>query len=147
MATRKEERERLRQIRREAEQRESSDQRRRLLLGYGVAGVLGLAVIVGIVVLISSSGGGTTSGGPAHVNPQTGSTNGVPLDTRTGPAPPAVKTGDLKAAAKLANCTLKLNLPDEGHNHVAPGTKVKYKTNPPTSGTHVEPPFQQADGA
>jgi hypothetical protein len=118
-----------------------------VLAGYAVAAVLGVAVIAGIVVLITSSGGGTTSGGPSHVNPQTGLTNGIPLDTRDGTPPPAPKIRGLQAAAKAANCTLMLNLPDEGHKHVQPGTKVHYKTNPPTSGTHVFPPNQQADGA
>ena len=42
---------------------------------------------------------------------------------------------------------LRLHLRDEGHDHVPPGTTVKYDTNPPTSGDHVEPPDQQADGA
>ena len=42
---------------------------------------------------------------------------------------------------------LRLHLRDEGHHHVPPGTTVKYDTNPPTSGDHVEPPYQQADGA
>lgn len=147
MATRKEERERLREIRRQAEKRDSADHRRRLVFGYAIAGVLGLAVIAGIVVLISQSGGGTTTGGPAHVNPQTGDTNGVALDTREGTPPPAAKVGNLQRAAKLAGCTLRLKLPDEGHKHVPQGTKAKYKTDPPTSGTHVEPPLQQADGA
>jgi hypothetical protein len=42
---------------------------------------------------------------------------------------------------------LRLKLPDEGHDHVPPGTTVKYDTNPPTSGDHVQNPDQQADGA
>ena len=51
-------------------------------------------------------------------------------------------------AAKKAGCVLRLHLPDEGHEHIPPGSPTPhYKTNPPTSGPHVEPPFQQADGA
>jgi hypothetical protein len=147
MATRKEERERLRQLRQEAEKRGVGDQRRRLLIGYAIAGVLGLAVIAGIVVLIGSSGGGVTGGKEAHINVATGQTNGVKPDDRSGPAPPAIAVGNLQQAAKDAGCVLRLNLPDEGHTHVQEGTKVKYKTDPPTSGGHALPPAQQADGA
>lgn len=147
MATRKEERERLRKLREETERREASGQRRRLMIGYVFAALLGLAVIIGIVVLIGSSGGGSSGGGKAHVDLATGMTNEVPTDERTGPTPPAIKVGGLKAAAKAAGCVLKLNLTDEGHQHVPRGTDVKYKTVPPTSGSHVEPPYQQADGA
>jgi hypothetical protein len=58
-----------------------------------------------------------------------------------------VKQANLQKAAKAAGCKLTLNLPDYGRQHVPPGTKVTYKGEPPTSGNHVEPPFQQADGA
>ena len=32
------------------------------------------------------------------------------------------------------------SFPSEGANHVAPGTRVDYKTDPPTSGAHYEAP-------
>ena len=55
---------------------------------------------------------------------------------------------DLATAAKQAGCVLRLHLADEGHDHIPPGSPTPhYKTNPPTSGNHVEPPYQQADGA
>src|SRR5688572_10572408 len=141
MPTRKEERERLRQIRQEAEKREAQEQRRKLILGYLGAGVLAAAVVAGIVAVILSSGGGPSGGG--HVNTVTGDTNGVPLDDRTGTAPPPLNVVDLKAAAKQAGCELKMNLKDEGNQHVE--KTVKYRTNPPTSGDHN--PVPQADGA
>ncbi len=146
MASRKEERERLRQARLEREQEQAGEQRRKLVLGYVVAGVVGLAVLVGIVIVVAGSGGDGSSDA-AHVNQSSGSTNGVPVDDRTGTEPAAVEVTNLKAAAKQAGCTLRLGLPDEGNTHVSAGTEVKYKTNPPTSGNHVEPPLQQADGA
>jgi hypothetical protein len=145
MANRREERERLREIRREAEKRESQEQRRRLMIGYLVAGVLGLAVIAGIVIVIANSGGGGggASSGPAHISVQSGSTNGIPPDERAGTEPPPTRVLNLKQAAKQAGCVLRLHLPDEGHTHVT--TPVKYGTNPPTSGNHN--PIPQADGA
>ena len=148
MANRREERERLRQIRREAEEREAREQRRKLILGYTLAGLLAAAVVVGILVVIISSGGGGASAEGAHINSSSGNTNGVPPDDRSGTQPPAVKVANLQQAAKDAGCDLRLNLKDEGHTHIPPGSKTPdYKTNPPTSGNHVEPPFQQADGA
>ncbi len=147
MANRGEERERLRQARLEREQGQARGQRSRLFVGYAIAGALGLIVVVGIVVLIASSGGGSGGGG-AHINQTSGSTNGVQPDERSGPKAAAVKVANLKQAAKQAGCALRLHLKDEGHTHIAPGTKTPdYKTNPPTSGSHAEPPYQQADGA
>jgi hypothetical protein len=147
MANRREERERLRQARLEREQEQARSQRGRLFVGYAIAGVIGLVVVVGIVVLVSSSGSGG-SGGGAHINQVSGSTNGVQPDERSGPKPKPVKVTNLAQAAKQAGCTLRLHLPEEGHTHIPPGSPTPhYKTNPPTSGNHVEPPYQQADGA
>jgi hypothetical protein len=146
MASRKEEKERLRQLRVEAEAKDRAGQRRRLMVGYALAGVIGLAVLAGIVALIASSGGGAK--GEAHINGSSGSTNGVAPDNRTGTAPPKLTETNLQTAAKKAGCDLRLGLKDEGHGHIAPTAKTPdYKTNPPTSGNHVAPPFQQADGA
>jgi hypothetical protein len=91
------------------------------------------------------SGGGSNGG--AHINQESGSTNGVAVDDREGTRVAAVRVSDLQAAARQAGCELKLRLPDEGSTHVSPGTTVRYKTSPPSSGNHVEPPYQQADGA
>jgi len=149
MADRREEKERLRQIRLEAEQREASEQRRKLLLGYAVAGVLGAAVIVGIVIVIlSSGGGGDGASGGAHINAITGDTHGLKPDERSGPEPPPLKETSLSEAAATAGCDLREDLPIEGRNHLPSGSKEPdYKTNPATSGDHIQPPLQQADGA
>jgi hypothetical protein len=149
MATRKDEKQRRRAERLEAERREKEAERRRLMLGYVIAGALTLAVIVGLVVVLAGSGGGDQVGGQdipeaAHVQVQSGSTEGVAFDDREGTPPPALAQANLNKAAAAANCDLKLNLPDEGNNHVTANT-VNYKTNPPTSGNHNPEP--QADGA
>jgi Protein of unknown function (DUF3105) len=144
---REEERARLREAREEREKEHSSSERKRLLIGYSVAGVVGLIVIVAIVVAVASSGSGG-GGGLSHIDTRSGSTNGVQPDSRSGPKPPPVKVANLKKAAKEAGCVLRLHLPEEGHTHIPPGSpSPEYKTSPPTSGNHVEPPFQQADGA
>ena len=108
----------------------------------------GLVVVAGIVVLIASSGG-SSGGGDAHINQSSGSTNGVQPDDRSGPKPPPVKVANLKQAAKQAGCDAApapARKRGTSTSRRAP-RRPHYKTNPPTSGNHVEPPYQQADGA
>jgi hypothetical protein len=144
---REEERERLRQARQEREKHQTGSEKRRLMIGYGVAALVGLAVVIGIVMVIVSAAS-ENDGGNAHISQQSGSTNGIQPDTRGGTEVAAVKVTNLKEAAKKAGCDLRLGLPDEGRNHLPPTAPTpEYKTNPPTSGNHVEPPYQQADGA
>jgi hypothetical protein len=153
MASRREEKERLRQARLEAERRESEAERRRLILGYVVAGLLTAAVVAGLVIVIASGGGedGPTQGDfpeHSHIQPISGATNDVEVDAREGTPPPAVEQGDLERAAGEAGCELRLDLPDEGNTHLQPSDPVPdYDTNPPTSGDHIVSPLQQADGA
>jgi hypothetical protein len=144
---REEERQRLREAREHRETKKAGAERRRLMIGYGVAGVIGVAVLAGIVAIVVSAANKNDSG-DAHLNPASGSSNGVQPDTRKGTTPPPVKVADLKKAAKEAHCDLRLHLPEEGHVHIPPTAPTpEYKTNPPTSGNHVEPPYQQEDGA
>ena len=148
----KEERERRRAERLAAERAEASAQRRRLILGYVVAGVLTLAVVVGLIAVIASSGG-SAGGEPeagdlpdaAHVNVDTGFTNGKEPDDREGTEPPPLEQGDLETAAEEAGCDLQLDLPNEGQDHVPDDELPEWDTNPPTSGNHSAQ--QQADGA
>jgi hypothetical protein len=151
MASRKQEKERLRQERLEAEKREADAAQRRLLLGYLVAGVLAAAVVAGLVIVITSGDGGGGKDFPAnaHINPQFGTPpEGVKPDDREGTPPPPIAHADLQEAAKLAHCDLMLDLPDEGNSHLKPSEPApNYGTNPPTSGNHIVPPLQTADGA
>ena len=143
---REEERERLRQAREERESSHAKSGKRRLVLVYAGAAVVALAIVAAIVAVASSGGGG--GGGESHINLTSGSTNGIKPDERQGTPPAAVETVKLREAAKKAGCTLRLNLKEEGHEHIAPTAPTpNYGTNPPTSGNHVEPPYQQADGA
>ncbi|MFL5901852.1 MAG: DUF3105 domain-containing protein [Solirubrobacterales bacterium] len=144
---REEERERLRQARQEREKHQAGSERRRLMIGYGLAGIVGLAVLAGIVAIIVSASN-KNDGGKAHIAQSTGSTNGVQPEARAGTTPPPPKVTDLEKAAKEAGCDLRLDIPDQGHAHIPPTSPTpNYSTNPPTTGNHVEPPFQQADGA
>jgi hypothetical protein len=147
MASRKEEKERLRQERVQAEQEAQSSAKRRLMLGYLVAGALALAIVVGVIVAVAGGGsgdGGSTSGGgngntdSADVNTTFGVLDDdVQVDDREGTAPPAVANGDLVGASNEAGCDLQQDLPNEGSTHFSDiNKKVDYKTNPPTSGDH-----------
>lgn len=150
MASR-EERERRRAERLAAERAEAAAQRRRLILGYAVAGLLGLAVVVGLVIVLMSSGDGTdqVSGEDlpeaAHIEVETGFVNGAEPDGREGTPPPPIEQGDLQKAADEAGCDLRLDLPDEGAEHVPDDELPEWDTSPPTSGDHSGQ--QQADGA
>jgi Protein of unknown function (DUF3105) len=149
MASRREEKERLRAERLAAEAREQSRARQRLIAGYFVAGLLALAVVAGLVVVIASGGGDESSGASAcdeaHVQAQSGTTSDLEFDCREGTEPPAIQFGELRESAQQAGCELRLNLPDEGNTHIPDSQKVTYETNPPTSGNHN--PNPAADGA
>jgi hypothetical protein len=149
MASRKEEKERLRAQRLAAERASQSGGRRRLVAGYAVAGILTVAVIAGLVAVIAS-GGGSGGGGvnecsEAHIKNSGGTFRDLEPDCRTGTPPPAIQFGGLQESAQKAGCELKLNLADEGNTHVPNSTPVHYGTVPPTSGNHNPVPID--DGA
>jgi len=149
MASRKEEKERLRQQRLAAERAARSTGRARLIAGYVAAGVLTLAVLAGLVAVIASGGGDGGGVGDAcdnaHIKNSGGTFRGLEPDCREGTAPPPIQFADLKISAERASCELKLDLPDEGSTHVPNSTPVTYKTVPPTSGNHNPVPID--DGA
>lgn len=143
------ERERLRQERIAAEESAGKSDRNRLLIGYVVVSTVVLALAVGVFLLVSG-GDESGGGGDAHINTnlQVGNTNGVEPDERAGTPPAAPNVTDLDQAAEKAGCSLRLEMKDEGNVHLARDAEPpKYGTNPPTSGNHVEAPYQQADGA
>jgi hypothetical protein len=129
MASRKEQKERLRQERLKREQEAAAAAARRRRMGYAIAGGLVGAVAIALVAIaFASSGGGGSSGG----------------DNGSWPSGsiPARKETDLSAAAKIAGCTLQ-HPPSEGREHTL--QHQNYKTAPPTSGPHYPNPAH--DGA
>jgi len=126
VASRQEEKERRRQERMEREQAEArrASRRKRMQLAFG--GVLGLAVIAGIVVVVFVLGGSDGGGGAKRAS-----------ETASDVELPAQQVSDVKEAAKAAGCTLN-NPAYEGANHEQKDFKPSdYKTNPPTSGNHT----------
>ena len=150
MASRKEEKERLRKAREEAEAADRRGERKRLVLGYAVAGLITLAVVAGIVVAVAG-GGGDGGGGDAEgdrVDRTYGVVPGsVTIDDREAAEPPTDgATADLETAAETANCELLREQKDEGNTHIDPNADVPdYDAVPPTSGNHSPDPL--ADGA
>src|SRR3954452_18814725 len=123
MASRKEEKQRLREQRLAAERAAQSGGRMRLMAGYVVAGILAVAVIAGLVAVIASGGGGGTSAASACDNAHiqnTGSFKGLEPDCRKGTTESVapVQFGDLAVSAQKAGCQLKVDLRDEGNTHV-----------------------------
>ena len=153
MSVRNEEKERLRRHREAAEASELRAQRKRLILGYVVAGLISAAVVVGIVFAIV--GGGEDGGEGAAQGENSDNINfdfggvlpeDIEVDARIGTEPPPVADDALESAAATADCEVRSDLEDEGNTHLAPNDDPpQYATNPPTSGGHSPEPL--ADGA
>lgn len=119
---------------------------------HGLAALLGLAVVVGLVVALVPSDGETPADAGAigacdnaHLDPTTGTAAGLACDDRGGAPLPDVRQGDPQLAAKRAGCRLQIDLPSEGRQHVPPSVPVPYRTDPPTSGPMYDETI--ADGA
>lgn len=114
MSSRQEEKERRRQERLAAEREAAERDARRRRMGLGVGGVLAIAAAV-VVVIVLTAGGGSS---------------------KKKPTPPKVNAA-VQAKAQVAGCTTQ-DFPNFGRSHV--DGKVKYATNPPTSGDHDPTP-------
>lgn len=150
MASRKQEKERLRQERLAAEKRANAEARKRLVLGYAVAAILGVAVVAGIVFAIASSGGGSDQDvDSVNVNTDFGFLpEDLEVDEREGTEPPTVENGDLTGASNVAGCDLQTDLPEEGNTHFQDEDRVVERdTNPPTSGDHFASNSEVGTGA
>jgi len=129
MASRKEQKERLRAERLEREHAETASTARRKRMGYAVAGLLVGAIVIALVVIAAAGGDSGGNGSSAA-----GSWPSGPLPKR--------KETDLAVAAKTAGCVLQ-HPPSQGRGHTT--GHVNYKTQPPTSGPHN--PVWAHDGA
>ncbi len=120
--------------------------------GRGI--VLWLALVVAALLMAGCGGGDSgDDSNAAHVNEQTGSTHGVPLDERVGTPPPPQQETELFKAAEKADCYVFPKFKGDDHAHLPQGTPTPEFEGPslastvPPYGDHVEPPYQQADGA
>lgn len=120
MASREEEKRLRREEREKAERAAAASQARGRRLQFLLAGLVTIAVVVGVVLAVSGGG----DDGPG-TDVQTGATDGAAI--------PAVQERNLEKAVEAAGC--ELSSPQlEGATHV--NDKVEYETNPPTSGDH-----------
>src|SRR3954447_6409977 len=129
MASRKEQKERLRRERLERERAAAAAAARRRRIGYIVAGALVAAALVAVVAIAFASGGSSDSSNGSSGKWPSGSI-------------PARKISDLNAAAAAAGCKL-ISAKIEGRDHTL--KSVTYHTQPPSSGPHN--PVPAHDGA
>src|SRR3954451_8043323 len=128
MASRQEEKEKRRQERMAVEQQAASCQARKKGIQGAIAAVLVIGLVVGGVLLLAGGGSDSSSSGDAN-DP----------NSTSGPAvkiPPAQEKDFNKAASPAGWMLLTPQI--EGRSHVT--KKVKYKSNPPTSGDHNPDP-------
>jgi Protein of unknown function (DUF3105) len=131
MASRKEEKERLRREREERERQAAAEAQRKRMVGYGIGGVLALAVLAILVFVVWKPFGGDDPAEQqrASVYP-TGGSAARPGET------------DVDKAAKAAECELR-EARAKSRDHVGnPSQQIKYDTNPPMSGQHYEIPAE-----
>ena len=135
MSHRKEQKEALRREREERERQAREAKQRKQLVGYGVAGLLVIAVIavVAVLALGGDDGGGGSASASSDVLPGGGS---VPEQTEF----------EVRPAAQAAGCRLRTVDGSGTQDHTTSlDERVKYETNPPSSGRHYQIPAE--DGA
>ena len=131
MASRREQKDKLRLEREQREATAKAEQRRKQLIGYGVGGAIALVAVIVVVVLLA--GGGSDSSSSSAALPDGGS------------YPEPEDDVDVAAAAKAADCELK-SFPAKSREHIADLSQtIKYASKPPTSGSHYQAPAE--DGA
>jgi hypothetical protein len=127
---RREQKEALRREREERERQKKAAEQRKKLVGYGAGALLALAAVVVLVVLATGGGGGGGSDAQAaELFPDGGSF-------------PDQKIFEVAPAAKAAGCTLKSVKATSREHTTSLSERVKYSTNPPTSGRHYQIPAQ-----
>jgi hypothetical protein len=130
LSHRREQKERLRREREERERQARAAQQRKKLVGYGAGGLLVLVAAIVVIVLVAGGGGGGGSDAQAgEVFPDGGSV-------------PEQKIFDVGPAAKAAGCTLKDVKATSREHTTSLSQRIKYSTNPPTSGKHYQIPAQ-----
>jgi len=133
VASRKEQKERAKAERIAREQAAASQAARRSRIRNTL---IALAVVaVAVIVVIASTSGGS--------GPQTVASGNLPKL-------PAQTITDLTAAARAAGCVTRdttVGLQPQNRQHVNPGTKLHFATNPPSYGPHYPTPASDGDYA
>ncbi len=128
MSHRREQKETLRREREQREQQARAAEQRKKMVGYGAASVLAIAVVV-VAILLLTGGDDATSGA--------GNAGNVFPDGGSFPEQTVFEVGP---AAKAAGCELQTKKGTARDHTTDLSTKVKYNTNPPSTGRHYEIP-------
>jgi len=124
MASRREQKDKLRAEREAREAAAKASTRRRQLIGYGVGG--GIALVAVIVVAVLLAGGGSGGSASGDVLPSGGSYAAVEDDV------------PVAEAARAAGCELR-DFRATSREHVADiDQTIEYESKPPTSGRHYQ---------
>jgi hypothetical protein len=127
---RRDQKEALRREREAREQQARAAEQRKKMVGYGAAAAIAIiAVAVGILLLAGGDDAGSGPGNAGNVFPDGGSF-------------PEQKVFDIGPAAKAAGCQLQTKKGTARGHTTSLTDRVKYNTNPPTTGRHYEIPAQ-----
>ena len=130
MSHRRDQKEALRREREAREQQARAAEQRKKMVGYGAAAAIAIiAVAVGILLLTGGEDAGSGPGNAGNVFPDGGSF-------------PEQKVFDIGPAAKAAGCQLQTKKGTARGHTTSLSDRVKYNTNPPTTGRHYEIPAQ-----
>ncbi len=130
MSHRRDQKEALRREREAREQQARAAEQRKKMVGYGAAAAIAIiAVAVGILLLAGGEDAGSGPGNAGNVFPDGGSF-------------PEQKVFDIGPAAKAAGCQLQTKKGTARGHTTSLSDRVKYNTNPPTTGRHYEIPAQ-----
>ena len=130
MSHRRDQKEALRREREAREQQARAAEQRKKMVGYGAAAAIAIiAVAVAILLLTGGDDAGSGPGNAGNVFPDGGSF-------------PEQKVFDVGPAAKAAGCQLQTKKGTARGHTTSLSDRVKYNTNPPTTGRHYEIPAQ-----
>ena len=130
MSHRRDQKEALRREREAREQQARAAEQRKKMVGYGAAAAIAIiAVAVAILLLTGGDDAGSGPGNAGNVFPEGGSF-------------PEQKVFDVGPAAKAAGCQLQTKKGTARGHTTSLSDRVKYNTNPPTTGRHYEIPAQ-----
>ena len=128
MSHRREQKEALRREREQREQQARAGEQRKKMVGYGAAAVLAIAVVV--VAIVLATGGDDASSGAGNAG------NVFP----DGGSFPEQTVFEVAPAAKAAGCEVQTKKGTARDHTTSLDDRVKYNTNPPTTGRHYEIP-------
>jgi hypothetical protein len=130
MSHRREQKEALRRERELREQQARAAEQRKKMVGYGAAGLL--AIVAVAVLILLATGGDDAGSGPGNAGSVFPDGGSFPEQTSFEVAP----------AARAAGCERREEEAASREHTTSLSDRVKYKTNPPTTGKHYAAPAQ-----